>query len=329
MPRDPATTVTLDDLGTIVRLVRELGPPSQPAPRRPTAILALLIAFLAISPAAPRAAARRAFLPSSLPPIEESQMRMLRNLGVVSSIAIASSATAQDAVQWHVEDGGNGHWYRIVTESAPISWDDALKKSLGSGGVLCVVTSDGEWSFVRDLSQSNGSSKRWLGASRGADALDWAWVTGEAFEFSAWGSTSCPSGPYPNNPAFDRVALGIADYCGNPWDDFLADIGEPVLSFVVEWSSDCNADGIVDYGQILAGELVDTNANNVPDCCEGDVPCGCVADFNGDGSVTSADFANLLTAWGATDLPPEDLDRNGIVDANDMAILLDSWGPCR
>ena len=120
MPRDPATTVTLDDLGTIVRLVRELGPPSQPAPRRPTAILALLIAFLAISPAAPRAAARRAFLPSSLPPLEESQMRMLRNLGVVSSIAIASSATAQDAVQWRVEDGGNWNWYWVASPSYPL-----------------------------------------------------------------------------------------------------------------------------------------------------------------------------------------------------------------
>jgi hypothetical protein len=40
------------------------------------------------------------------------------------------------------------------------------------------------------------------------------------------------------------------------------------VSFVVEWSADCNSDGIVDYGQILRGELADDNDNNIPDVCE-------------------------------------------------------------
>ena len=38
--------------------------------------------------------------------------------------------------------------------------------------------------------------------------------------------------------------------------------------FLVEWSADCNGDGIVDYGQILDGSLVDDNDNGVPDSCE-------------------------------------------------------------
>jgi hypothetical protein len=37
---------------------------------------------------------------------------------------------------------------------------------------------------------------------------------------------------------------------------------------VIEWSADCNNDGIVDYGQILAGQLPDVNSNGVPDGCE-------------------------------------------------------------
>jgi hypothetical protein len=36
----------------------------------------------------------------------------------------------------------------------------------------------------------------------------------------------------------------------------------------VEWDTDCNADGIVDYGQILRGELADDNYNSIPDVCE-------------------------------------------------------------
>jgi len=39
-------------------------------------------------------------------------------------------------------------------------------------------------------------------------------------------------------------------------------------SAVIEWDADCNGDGIVDYGQILRGELQDDNQNNVPDVCE-------------------------------------------------------------
>ncbi|MEC9156814.1 MAG: DUF642 domain-containing protein, partial [Planctomycetota bacterium] len=38
--------------------------------------------------------------------------------------------------------------------------------------------------------------------------------------------------------------------------------------YIIEWSADCNGDGIVDYGQILDGTLSDEDGNGVPDCCE-------------------------------------------------------------
>jgi hypothetical protein len=44
--------------------------------------------------------------------------------------------------------------------------------------------------------------------------------------------------------------------------------GERIPSELIEWSADCNSDGIVDYGQILRGELEDLNSNGVPDICE-------------------------------------------------------------
>ncbi|MEY4116949.1 MAG: hypothetical protein RLZZ116_277, partial [Planctomycetota bacterium] len=36
---------------------------------------------------------------------------------VVSSFALSAGALAQNAVQWRVEDGGNGHWYAVTSES--------------------------------------------------------------------------------------------------------------------------------------------------------------------------------------------------------------------
>jgi hypothetical protein len=49
----------------------------------------------------------------------------------------------------------------------------------------------------------------------------------------------------------------------------------PTVGFraIIEWSADCNSDGIVDYGQIRAGEIEDANGNNIPDCCEQGVDC--------------------------------------------------------
>jgi hypothetical protein len=65
--------------------------------------------------------------------------------------------------------------------------------------------------------------------------------------------------PQPANRFADMV---ISGYCVvRPDHDW-------VTSAVIEWSADCNGDGIVDFGQILRGELIDLNSNGVPDICE-------------------------------------------------------------
>jgi hypothetical protein len=100
---------------------------------------------------------------------------------------------------------------------------------------------------------------------------------------------------------------------------------------IIEWSADCNADGIVDFGQIRAGELADADGNNIPDCCEDGSPCApCTADVIEDGAVNGVDLAAVINAWGTDGgkLPRADIDRNGIVDGADLAILLSGWGPC-
>jgi hypothetical protein len=49
------------------------------------------------------------------------------------------------------------------------------------------------------------------------------------------------------------------------WNDERESVNRPSL---IEWSADCNNDGIVDYGQCRNGTLPDYNGNNIPDCCE-------------------------------------------------------------
>ncbi|MFM7051306.1 MAG: hypothetical protein ACKOYN_04120, partial [Planctomycetota bacterium] len=48
------------------------------------------------------------------------------------------------------------------------------------------------------------------------------------------------------------------------------------------------------------------------------------ADLNGDGVVDAQDLAVVLGAWGTAG--PGDLDGNGVVDAADLTLLLGAWG---
>ena len=58
-------------------------------------------------------------------------------------------------------------------------------------------------------------------------------------------------------------------YASTKWHDYPRDgYVDYWNGAIIEWSADCNGDGIVDYGQILRGELDDDNANGIPDVCE-------------------------------------------------------------
>ena len=54
----------------------------------------------------------------------------------------------------------------------------------------------------------------------------------------------------------------------------------------------------------------------------------CSADGNGDGVVNAADLAMLLDTWGQNPGPPADFNNDEVVNAFDLAILLGSWGSC-
>jgi hypothetical protein len=59
-------------------------------------------------------------------------------------------------------------------------------------------------------------------------------------------------------------------------------------------------------------------------------PVACPADFNGDCTVNTVDFLELLQNWGLCPPPPcpWDIDGNGEVNTVDFLALLQSWGNC-
>jgi hypothetical protein len=207
-------------------------------------------------------------------------MKNLIQAAVVTLFA-ASTAQAQQAVQWKVSDGGNGHWYRDLGTSGTVAAIPALLTEIArdAGGHLVSYHSAAEEQFVI---QSVGAGMVGLFGVAGSAAF--VWSSGEPVTYSNWGCCGCNNAPYPNNSnQSDRIVFQ-ANYpgCtgtqgfGPPWDDYvLSNWGSGIeRNFVViEWSADCNGDGIVDYGQCRDGTLPDYNGNNIPDCCERGEAC--------------------------------------------------------
>ena len=186
----------------------------------------------------------------------------------------AGEACDQDAVQWRIEDGGNGHWYRFVDRSpvpGGIDFAELDGEVAALGGHLVSITSDLEWTFLKSMIPPAGGNFPgfWTGL-RSSECDVWRWTSGEEVGFSAWGTSACGAGPYPNDCYGDNLGMFANDRfidCGWNWDDFPQGLIERA-EHIVEWSADCNGDGIVDYGQILDGTFADLNSNGVPDHCE-------------------------------------------------------------
>ncbi len=203
---------------------------------------------------------------------------------LVSAAIIASAATAQTAVEWKVSEGGNGHWYQgVVTAPTGASWSDARAIALTRGGDLAKVESAShlQWMFSQIVDQSSLWSQDagpWVGGWQAPGSVEpgggWSWVDGTAIGPGIWRVGQPDDARYcggdNNRMAFWNGGQGgrrpyLED---SPGDQAVTPCVGPRVSAVIEWSADCNADGIVDYGQILRGELIDLNANGVPDICE-------------------------------------------------------------
>ncbi len=227
-------------------------------------------------------------------------------------------------VQWHVNDGGNDHWY--VVDTVLRSWMAARDAATSRGAHLGVITSAAEQAFVAtSVYRLTAFADTWLGASRPSCSGTFNWVTDEPFAGAPSGTsflTDCVGWSGPGN--FVEHIIRNSSALGWETESNDANIGNYAL---YEWEADCNADGIVDYGQILSGQLIDANANGIPDSCE----IGpCPGDISGNHSVDGVDLAALLGTWGTNGQGEFDcdIDNDGIVGGPDLTIILGGWGPC-
>jgi hypothetical protein len=252
---------------------------------------------------------------------------------VAAVTALAVPALAQEPVQWRVEDGGSGHWYAVWNDGDV--WSAAKATCEARGGHLVTITSAAENAFAWALLQASPYDPCFAMLSGYQDRQSsaysepsggWRWVTDEPFTYSAWFSIE------PNNQG------GMEDYlefrpfdCNARWNDGGTNSNpDPYLTYIVEWSADCNSDGIVDLGQIRDGTFTDLNDNGVPDCCEPGSCVPCAADIVRDLQVDGVDLAAVLGQWGTAGSPifSADLNGSGLVDGADLAAVLSAWGPC-
>jgi hypothetical protein len=203
-------------------------------------------------------------------------MRHRNVTGWMIGTVLAATAAAQP-VQWRVEDGGNGHWYELSAASDQRLWPAASERAVQVGGHLATVSNLEEEQFIEALATSRRVyGDYWLGGIQPFDSPEpegnWQWIDDTVWQFDRWGTISHGTGsppapndwnsPAPNEENYLEINFrvpAVTPFGG--WDDQ----GDYPNPWIIEWSADCNNDGIVDKGQILSGELPDANNNGIPD----------------------------------------------------------------
>ena len=173
-------------------------------------------------------------------------------------VVTASTGALATPVQWTEASGGNGHWYEVViTYSEAINWSGAktAAEATSYGGVqgdLASITSVGENNFVADLIDAkanswiyngeNGFFGPWIGGYRSAGTgWDWAWTTGETWDYEAWESGQ----PTNTGGAQDYVHYYVKlAQSGDPtvepplptWNDYSND-ADRVYGYVIEYET--------------------------------------------------------------------------------------------
>ena len=231
-----------------------------------------------------------------------------RLVGVAVLFAIAFTATPTTAlaqtsapVEWKVSDGGNGHWYQVQPKVA--DWFSCRVAAISQGADLACLSSATESEYVATIIPypTTTWNRGFMGGFQDPNSeptSGWHWVDGSPWGFTNWDSEHQPDGGEGFLSIYRNNGVVV-------WGDYSSSDSD-IYWMLLEWSADCNNDGIVDYGQILRGELNDDNNNGVPDICESQT-WATVLEFVPNPAVVTD--ANLRAAIAATNLPWRVLDN--------------------
>ncbi len=133
---------------------------------------------------------------------------------LVAAVTISSA----DPVQWEISDGGNGHWYESV-DCGVCNWHEASTLAagmvwLGYQGHLATITTPEENAWIWT---NVGTVSFWIGGYQLNDddgpAGNWAWVTGEPWEWTNWGPDE------PNDYLGQEDYIEFMQYEEGLWND--------------------------------------------------------------------------------------------------------------
>ena len=249
-------------------------------------------------------------------------MNSRTSIALIALSLIIGSASAQStqAVEWKVSEGGNGHWYQLVF--TPCLWGQAKVLAEAKSGHLASLNSVPEADFLRQIGFQSNSYGAWIGLTYQGN---WIWVTGEPLVgLGAYRMQLRSDSPYT---ALIDMQPG-AQYPTSIncfWSSF-------TLGYFIEWEADCNSDGTVDFGQILAGDLQDTDGNGRPDCCDLGITCDVPADLLLNGGFEAGSplqSCGVETALAGTLVAPGWQVASGTVDRQRSAASCASSGLAR
>ena len=184
----------------------------------------------------------------------------MRKLGPLVGLMIFgwSSGASAVPIEWTTASGGNGHFYEAVNLANRVAWEDAKAQSETAGGYLATVTSAEEDAWVRmtvlPLTTGTGGVARmgpWIGGYQDPSSPlysepggGWAWITGEAWVYTAWGGQSSvviepndsPGSSDPENHLHYYVPGTSGDWFG--WNDLGSfSPHDPTNSFIIEYDT--------------------------------------------------------------------------------------------
>ena len=161
------------------------------------------------------------------------------------AVGLSAGTACGQITNWPAAQGGNGHYYELVTVPAGIRWTLAGSGATNRGGYLATAASSNENWFIFALANQNsaawtGGFGPWLGGLQPAGSPEpaggWAWVTGEPFTFQNWAAAQ------PNNlNGEDRVHLGGRSTNSPAWNDLHDTNVAYARGYIVEYDIHPNA----------------------------------------------------------------------------------------
>jgi len=255
--------------------------------------------------------------------------------GVGDSCQSLFEDSVVNLIRWASADGGNDHYYAILSQWQTWLEADSIAHTLiyqGQPGYLATVLSPQENAFIlteviQDLNPAPDDDQFYLG---GRDfGICWGWSTGEPAGYLNWAKNE------PNNPGIETVLSMWGPFTSNSnrvpgkWNNTLfSDYRSSLAHFwaVVEWG---NLDGplpVCGDGLHQCGEECDGQ----PWCNDCAIDCAqlVTGDVTGDGVVTVRDAIHLINYIfkGGPAFTPcyavADLSADGQVNLLDLAHMI-------